>query len=398
MNSFIEIKIIGLLVLLILALVVAVSAKYFRLPYVVSLVLVGLSLGAFSKNLPIKLEYDYVTLFCLPALIFDAAWNMKITDFFKNIRPIIALAFLGVFITLIFSVFILYFCAKTALEVALLFGAIIAATDPIAVLALFKKTAINPNVITVLEGESLFNDGISVVVYSVILSAILNNRFHDFNFLNLAINFTAVILGGVAIGFSVGYLATRLKILLNDHLLAITMSIVLAYGSFVIADLLKVSTIIASIVACLTFANFGGKKNMSLRTQAGIDGFWELAAFLVNSLLFLLIGFQINVQLLPMHTKPIIFGILAILLARLVLVYALDFIYQAKQNKLSLSEKHLIFWAALRGGLSMVLALNIPVTFTYRREIILITYGVVLFSLLAPGLSMKALVKKLNLI
>ena len=137
---------------------------------------------------------------------------------------------------------------------------------------------------------------------------------------------------------------------------------------------------------------------MSQATKASIDGFWEYAAFLVNSLLFLLIGLQINIQLLQTNFKAIIFGAIAIILARAVLVYLLGFIYQAKNQKLHLNEKHIIFWAALRGGLSMVLALNIPINFCYRQDIILITYGVVLFSLLAPGLSMGVLVKKLKLI
>ena len=396
MFSVTEIKLALLLILLMLACTVAISAKFLRLPYSVSLVLAGLVIGQLKILPPIELSYDLVLFICLPALIFEAAWNLNSKDLLKQLRPVSVLAILGVFITLFTSIVILNKIALVNLSIAILFGAIIAATDPISVLAVFKQLGIDQKIVIILEGESLFNDGVAVVIFGFAISFVLGNLSFNINPVNIIIKFLLVIMGGALLGVIIGIVAGKFKLFFKNHLLAITISGVVAYGSFLVGELFHVSSVIAAIMASLVFTNT--KNNMGASARLALNGFWEYAAFMVNSLLFLLIGLQMNLQLLIQEYKLISLGIITILLARFILIYGLSFIYQNQDHKLKLNEKHIVFLGALRGGLSMALALSLPAQIPHRNQIIVLTYGVVLFTLIVPGLSIEYVVKKLKLI
>ncbi len=398
MFSVTEIKLALLLILLMLACTVAISAKFLRLPYSVSLVLAGLVIGQLKILPPIELSYDLVLFICLPALIFEAAWNLNSKDLLKQLRPVLILAILGVFITLFTSIIILNKIALVNLSIAIMFGAIIAATDPISVLAVFKQLGIDKKIVIILEGESLFNDGVAVVVFGFANSFVLSNLSFNINPVNIIIKFLLVIMGGALIGVIIGTVAGKFKLFFKNHLLAITISGVVAYGSFLVGDLFHASSVIAAIMASLVFTNTKNKNNMGASARLALNGFWEYAAFMVNSLVFLLIGLQMNLQLLFQEYKLISLGIIAILLARFILIYGLSFIYQNQDHKLNLNEKHIVFLGALRGGLSMALALSLPAQIPHRNQIIVLTYGVVLFTLIVPGLSIEYVVKKLKLI
>jgi len=180
-------------------------------------------------------------------------------------------------------------------------------------------------------------------------------------------------------------------------LLEITLTMVTAYGGFLLATHLKVSPVITVVAAGIVVGNYGSRSGMSATTRLAVNSFWEYAAFLVNSLLFLLIGLQVQMQLLFKHAQLIGFGVLAVFVARLLVVYGICPFISTQRLPIPDKWRHLMFWGGLRGALVMALALSLPLSFPEREAIINMTFGVVLFTLLVPGLTMEPLVRLLGM-
>lgn len=384
-----------LLALLLVASATAVIIKWVRVPYAVALVIAGLTIGLSKVLPPVSMTPELVLLIFLPALLFEASWNLDIRALRRDWLSISILATLGVALCMFGVATILHFAGGMNTTTALLFGAMVSATDPVSVIALFRQMGIDKRLTMIIEGESLFNDGTAVVAFKIMLAFIVTGG--QFSPWHTVGSFFLIVFGGALLGAVMGYVASRITSAFDDHLLEITLTMVTAYGAFLVAEQLHVSPVIAVVAAGIVVGNYGSRTGMSATTRLAVNSFWEYAAFLVNSLLFLLIGLQIQLPLLMKYSQLIGLGVLAVVVARMVVVYGIcPFV---STNRLPIPDKwrHLMFWGGLRGALVMALALSLPLTFPDRELVINMTFGVVLFTLLVPGLTMEPLVRLLGM-
>lgn len=384
-----------LFVLIAIATAVAMSVKWVKLPYSIALVIVGLFIGIFHLLPPLVITPELILLVFLPALLFEASWNLDLNLLKQNAVPIGVLATVGVVISAAIIASFLHFVAGLDLVSAILFGAMVSATDPVSVIALFKQLGTDKRLVVLMEGESLFNDGTAVVLFRLILSIAVSGA--AINIPETVGNFCLVVIGGIVIGGLAGFGASKLTQYFEDHLLEVTLTTVVAYGSFLLAERFQVSPVLAVVTAGIVLGNYGSRTAMSPTTRLAVDSVWEYAAFVVNSLIFLLIGLQIKVPLLIKYLPMIGIAIIGLLVSRAVVIYTHVPICSRKRP-IPLAWQHLLFWGGLRGALSMALALSIPLSFQSREALIIITFGVVLFTLLVQGLTLSPLVKLLKII
>lgn len=384
-----------LLALLLVASATAVAVKWIRMPYAVALVIAGLIIGISKILPPITMTPDLVLMIFLPALLFEASWNLDAKVLRRDWLSISVLATVGVVVCMFAVAAILHWAGGMNLGTALLFGAMVSATDPVSVVALFREMGINRRLTMILEGESLFNDGTAVVLFKIVLATVLLGG--NWALVPSIASFFAVVVGGALLGAALGFIASRVTSAFDDHLLEITLTMVTAYGAYLLADRLHVSSVIAVVAAGIVVGNDGSRTGMSVTTRLAVNSFWEYAAFLVNSLLFLLIGLQVQVPLLVKHAQLIGFGVVAVLVSRILVVYGICPFVATKSLPIPYRWRHLLAWGGLRGALVMAMALSLPIDFPEREAIINLTIGVVLFTLLVPGLTMGPLVKMLGM-
>lgn len=386
--------------LLLVASGVAMITKWVRLPYTLALVIIGLVISPMHFLPPVHISPELILLIFLPALLFEAAWNLKINHLKQNLLPILTLAVAGVVIAVGVIGGVLHYGIGMAWSQALLFGAMISATDPVSVLALFKKLGAPKQLTTIVEGESLFNDGTAVVVFRILLGIVVGATAGTTGQLALHSlrSFSLVVFGGLAVGAIIGIMASVLTSYFDDHLLEITMTTIVAYGSFLLAESLHVSPVIAVLVAGLIIGNYGRPHGMSPSTQVAVNSFWEYAAFVVNSLVFLLIGLEVQLPALAENFWSIAWAVAAMLAGRLVSVYTLMPIVSRFGDPVPFRWQHVLFWGGLRGSLSIALVLSLPGNLPGRADLGVMVFGAVIFSLLAQGLTISPLIKRLGLV
>ncbi|MBX9671598.1 MAG: Na+/H+ antiporter [Candidatus Obscuribacterales bacterium] len=381
-------------VLVLVATCVAIAIKWIRLPYSIALVLVGLNIGIFHLLPPVVMTPELILLFFLPAMLFEASWNLDLRMMKRCFQPVIAFATVGVGLSTAVVGAVLHYMAGVDMTTAMLFGAMISATDPISVLALFKRMGIEKRLITILEGESLLNDATAVVLFRILLAAAITGG--AISAADLGMQFLLVTFGGAAIGIVLGLAASFLTKFFDDHLLEITLTIIVAYGSYLISEQFHASSVMAVLVAGIVMGNYGSKTYMSASTRLAVDSFWEYGAFIAESLVFLLIGMQIKVDLLIKYAPLIGVAILAILVGRLVVIYGLAPFVSSKVEPIPFKWRHLLFWGGVRGALCMAMALSLPQNFPLKEGLIVTTFGVALFTLLIQGLTFEPLIRVLK--
>lgn len=384
-----------LLTLLLIASATAVVIKWIPVPYAVALVIAGLAIGLCKILPPVHMTPELVLLIFLPALLFEASWNLDIRALRRDWLPITALATVGVIVCMFSVAAILHFAGGMNPQSALIFGAMVAATDPVSVIAVFKQLGIDKRLTMIVEGESLFNDGTAVVLFRLVLAAAIAGG--SVSIPHTTISFFVVVCGGAILGTVIGYLASRITSAFDDHLLEITLTTVTAYGAYLLAEQLKMSSVIAVVAAGIVLGNYGSRTGMSATTRLAVNSFWEYAAFLGNSLLFLLIGLQVQVPLLLANWQTILLGVLAVVVARMLVVYGICPFVSSERLPIPDKWRHLLFWGGLRGALVMALALSLPLNFADREMLVNLSFGVVLFTLLVPGLTLEPLIRLLGM-
>jgi CPA1 family monovalent cation:H+ antiporter len=263
---------------------------------------------------------------------------------------------------------------------SMLLGAILAATDPIAVVTLMRQMKAPSGLSAILEGESLFNDGTGVAVFTAVLATILSGAP---SFGDATVRFLEITAGGTAIGLAVGFLGLLLLRFAADAPLEILATLVIAYGSYLAADVLHASGIVAVVVAGIVVARYGSAIGRLHGPQ--LLGFWSLLAFVLNAMLFILVGAALPAWRLVPVLGFVVVVFLIMLVTRAIPVYGLLGVTAIRQPAIPWSWRHLTFWAGLRGALSIALALSVADLAGVDSRISVIAYGVVLLSLLVQG-------------
>lgn len=376
--------------LLLIASLVGFVTERLRVPYTAGLVLIGLVLALVVQR-EISVSPQLFLGILVPPLIFEAAFQVKAKDLYKDIAPILSLAIPGVLLTTFLVGGVLYWGTDFSLVTALLFGSLIAATDPVAVVALFRSLGVPHRLQLLLEGESLFNDGTAIVVFNIMLTIAVTGYF---NLGESVMNFLIVSVGGVIIGLVLGLLMSLAITVVNNSLITTTLTTVLAFGSYIVAEQFHVSGVLSVVAAGIVSGNLGPQR-MASTTRILVFNFWEYAAFLANSFVFLLIGLQIDLNILLTDWKAILWAILAVLVARAASIYGLSWI----GSGIPLRYKHVLYWGGLRGAISLALALSLPASLGEQGTLIKsMAFGVVLFTLLVQGITMKPFINRMGLI
>ena len=398
---------LGLVVLLSIAALVAIISRRIRVPYTVALVAVGLFLSFFPNPFLIDVSSDLILAILVPPLLFEATLQIKWEKLRQDIVPILLLAVLGTLLGTVIVGEIITWVLDVPLLAAFAFGALISATDPVAVISFFRTLGVSKRLGLLVEGESLLNDGVAIVLFSMAVGFAASGIDPAQQGISILwqglVEFFRVALGGLAVGFILGYVVSYgiLKNL-DDHLIETSTTVALALGAYVIAERFHVSGILAVVAAGLMVGNIG-TQNTSPTTRLTLDNFWEFMAFVANSLVFLFIGLEIEIVQMWPNIIPIIVAVLAVLFSRAIVVYGITAIYSrftSLPQKIPGSYRHVMFWGGLRGAISLALALTLTGDVfgeTFARELQVMTFAVVLFTLLVQGTTIEALIRRLGL-
>jgi CPA1 family monovalent cation:H+ antiporter len=392
--------------LLTVAMIAASICRNIPVPYTVFLVVLGIILGSIARHYPelkLLLEFqltpDLVLFLFLPALIFESAINLDARLLMKDIIPVLMLAVPAMLISAGIIGAGLWLIQDFNIFHALLFGALISATDPVAVIALFKELGAPQRLTILVEGESLLNDATAIVFFGIILGLIDQGYFGSSDIGFAIIDFFYVFFGGLVTGAIIGIIISellyRIRAGMSSYLI---MSIVLAYSSFAIAEhVFHVSGVMAVVASAIALGILGVSR-IPQSERESVDETWDVIALICNSLLFLLVGLSVDVTLLYAHIDSIIVAIILVLVARAAGIYTMvpATIKVFNLPHVSMGERHIMWWGGLKGGLAIAIVLSIPDHVAGRETLLYVTLGVVLFSLLVNAPTIRPLMQKLG--
>ncbi|MBD2254194.1 cation:proton antiporter [Nostoc parmelioides] len=381
------------IILLLVATGVALLSRRLRVPYVTGLVLAGLPITELLSR-PIGLDPALVLNLFLPILIFEAGINTDISRLRSTFKPIALLAGPGAILSSAIIAILLKFGLGLNWIPAFLVGVILANTDTVSMIAVFKEIPVPSRLSTIVEGETLFNDAAALVSFNLILQVYSTGSLTLIEGIQQLL-FISV--GGCLVGLVLGYLSIPVFNRLDDPLSSLLLTVAVALGTFQVGQFLGVSGAVAVVVAGLIFGNFGLSGNTSASSRITLLSFWEYASFTANTFIFLLIGVEINLITLWQTLPAILLAVLAYQVGRVLTIYPLLAGVSWFDRPIPLRWQHLLFLGNIKGSLSMALALSLPTTLPGRESLITIVFGCVLVSLVGQGLSLPLLVKRLKL-
>jgi monovalent cation:H+ antiporter, CPA1 family len=372
-------------------------------PASVGLVLVGLAVSIVGPDVGLPIAPALLLAIVLPGLVFEAAFRTDLAILRPSAVTVGVLAVPGVVVVAAVVAVVLTATTGLSSTEGFLVGAMVAATDPAAVLSTFRHVAVAPRLATMVEMESLVNDGTGIVLFALALE-LLGGRA---SLGDAIVGFVVRVVGAGFLGYAAGWLAGWIVRRVDDYLAELTISAMLAYGTYLVADAVGLSGVIATLVAAGTFGALA-RDGLSPRAVDAIDVVWEFAAFLLTAAVFLLVGLSIEPGSLVLAAGAIGWGIVAILIARAAVVYGLigggsallRRVGQARDRSSRPADAvprpwlHVLFWAGLRGAVSVALALSLPAGLPHRDVIQGVTFGIVLFTLIVQGSSAAWVVRR----
>ena len=389
------------LALLVIAILVAIVARRLSLPYTVGLVAAGAALAFSRYDTGIALTHDIIFDAILPPLLFEAALNIPWHELRRDMVPVLVLSILGVVVSAGIVSGGMVGLLAWPLASALTFGVLIAATDPVAVIAMFKDTGIGGRLRLLVESESLFNDGVAAVLFGLVFSWA---QARSGSALDAGWAVVTTSGGGIAIGLIAGAIGIAIMGRTREHIVEAAVTAVVAYGSFLLAEYFHVSGVLATVSAGLLVGSLGlrgsGKiPGLSAQGRVFVLELWDFAAFLANSLVFLLIGATVaRIPFAQLGYAALGIAIALVLVGRALTVYPISLAFRGSRWAMSAAEQHVLWWGGLRGALALALTLSLPSSVPLRDDIVIVTFGVVAFSVLAQGLTMPLLLRRLGLL
>jgi CPA1 family monovalent cation:H+ antiporter len=363
--------------LLLIAALIAILTRRLRMPYTVGLVLGGMGLAIMPLHLELMLTKDLIYSLFLPPLVFEAALYIHWRELRQDLPVVGLLATLGVLLAAALTATGMHFLVHWGWGAAAVFGALIAATDPVSVIATFREAGVRGRLRLLLEAESLLNDGTAAVLFVAALGLATGGAGDG---LQLLASLLLSIGGGALCGAALGLAFTTLS----------------AYGSFLLAEHFHLSGVLAALTAGLVTGNYGAPGYITASGRETVRSFWEYVAFLANSLVFLLIGAYEAQQHFGAIGLAVLAAIVLVTLGRALAIYPLCALFNRSALRVAGPHQHVLFWGGLRGALALALALGLPADFPQRDAVVTVTFGVVAFSIFAQGLTMTPLLRRLR--
>ncbi|MBA3724317.1 MAG: sodium:proton antiporter [Candidatus Levybacteria bacterium] len=377
-------------------------------PYTIALLLAGflgqLSIYIFQLDLTLSLSPDFTYYVLLPLLLFEAAMHINIHQFKRQFKTVTFLATFGLMLSIFVVAIILALFLQLPFAIALLFGAIISATDPIAVLALFKTLGAPKRLSLVADGESMFNDATAVIAFRLISTFVVAQQaFQSQTLIESTGTFLYVFLGSIFLGTMLGYFTSVIvKRIRTDQILNATILTSLALGSFVVAEhTFHVSGVMTTVIAGLIFGNLA-RGRMKQHVIHFVEEYFGYLGFLSLSLVFFFASFNLDLGLFTSSLPTLAIVVLSVLIARAVSVYGTVFLSNRlplfkNEPNIPMSWQHILNWGGLRGVIPLVLVYSLPDTFAYKQLMLQFTFAALLFTLFVNGLTIKGLLVKLKL-
>ena len=387
-------SVVAAVFVLLIASLVAMISRRLKVAYSVGLVAAGIGVAFIPTGVDVQLTRDLIFNLFLPPLVFEAALQLNWAPFRRDLPINGTLAFPGVAIAAAVVAVGMHFVVGWQWLGAWLFGVLIAATDPVSVIAAFKEMRVERRLSGMVEAESLLNDGAAAVGFALLTAAASGASISP---LFIAASFVWTICGGVLAGLGVAFALLLLAGRTKDHLVEITLTTVAAYGSFLVAEYMHASGVLASLSAGLLVGNMGWKRSISESGRGHVLAFWEYTAFLANSFVFILIGVQeahTGYRLLSTASAA---AIALVLLGRVLAVYPICAMFARSPLAVDARYQHVFVWGGLRGALALALVLALPADLPQRGEIVVVAFAVVAFSIFVQGTTMPWLIRRLGL-
>lgn len=401
--------VLSIITLLSVATLTSFILRRSKFPYTVALILIGVGLGYLSQ---VTTSFTFLSQFSfspelvfyifLPTLIFESAFHINFQQFRQNMQIITWLSTIGLVINAGIIAAVLYYILGFPIITSLLFGALISPTDPIAVIALFKKIGAPKRLTTIVEGESLANDGMALVLFQLMLGFAISDSFEGFRVSEVAGSLALSIFGGICVGALLGFFFSKiLDYVDNSKEIEISITLILAHATFLIAEhFFGVSGVLATVAAGLVIGNYGAYKISPVVKDIMVH-FWDYMAFVANSLLFLIMGmliWQVQGLIAPMFGS-ILIVVGTVLLARALITYLLvpivNFLFP--KERITVAWMHVIQWSGLRGALVMALVLTLPPELPYYNEILIFSVSVIFVTIVLNGITMEPLLSLLGI-